>query len=81
MADRLTFDEDGTIDELVMSNASAHLEHLGGGAYMLIVENEREHIHLTIPTRTDRKGASKMFVYDRFTKATSASPDSGEGDR
>ena len=69
VAERLTFDDDGTIDELVMTGATVHLEHLGGGTYMLICENEAEHIHLTVPVKRTRAGVSKMFVYERFDKA------------
>lgn len=36
------------IDEVVMRDAYVHLEDLGD-AYMLIVENADQHIHLTIP--------------------------------
>lgn len=63
MADRLTFDDDGTLDELVLSGAFVHLEHLGGGAYMLIAENEREHVHLTIPVLR-RRGVPYIIVVE-----------------
>ena len=68
-ADRLTFDPDGTIDELWMSNASVHLEHLGGGVYMLIADSGTDHVHLTVPTtrrRTPDGLVSRMFVFERF---------------
>lgn len=37
-----------SVDEVVMRGAYVHLEDLGD-AYMLIVENEDQHIHLTVP--------------------------------
>lgn len=63
--DRVTFDEDGTLDEVVATGASVHLEHLdtskrGRKTYMLIVETPTEHIHLTIAAARD------VFVYERF---------------
>jgi len=65
VADRLKIDDDGAIDELVMTNATVHLEHLGDGMYMLIAQNERERVHLMIPSRTNRNGVPTAFVYDR----------------
>lgn len=64
--DRVTFDADGTLDEVVMSNAFVHLEHLdttslGRKTYMLIIENEGEHVHLTIDRARD------VLVYERYT--------------
>lgn len=47
--DRYTFDEDGEIDELVLSNADVHLERVTEeGAYMLIVENSNGRFHLSV---------------------------------
>lgn len=56
LAWRINLNDDNTVDEVVMHNAYVHLEDLGG-AYMLIVENEQQHIHVTIPSpRFARKG-------------------------
>lgn len=52
------------VDELVMRNATVHLEDLGD-AYMLIVENADQHIHVTIPARRH----DKAFVFEQFTPA------------
>jgi hypothetical protein len=73
VADRLKIDDDGAIDELVMSNATVHLEHLGDGLYMLIAENERERVHLEIPSRTNRAGVPKAFVYERIDRSSDGS--------
>lgn len=63
------------VDEVVMRDAFVHLEDLGD-AYMLIVENTAQHIHLTIP-HPKRKLAWVMEQY-----ATNApEPMSNEEDR
>jgi hypothetical protein len=43
-----------------MFTAYVHLEDLGD-AYMLIVDNGEQHIHLTIPSKR-----RKAFVYEQF---------------
>lgn len=63
--DRVSFDQDGVLDEMVMSNAGVHLELLdmdwrGRKTYMLIVENGVEHVHLTVFAAKD------VFVFERF---------------
>jgi hypothetical protein len=44
--ERITYDEDGTLDEIVLKDAWVHLEHMGDGVYMLIVENKKAYFHL-----------------------------------
>lgn len=69
MSDRLTYNDDGSLDEVVMSNAGVHLEMLsrdkrGRATYMLILENDEDHVHLTIGN------AKPVFVYERFDPRT-----------
>lgn len=66
MTDRLTFDDDGTLDELVMTDALVHLEHLGDGEYMLIAANTADHVHLNLTVRR-RFGIPAVRLYERFT--------------
>ena len=55
MVDRLAFNEDGkTLDEVVLSNASVHLEQLDDTIFMLIVENNEHHWHLRIGSRSGK---------------------------
>lgn len=68
MKDRVRIMDDGTLDEVMMTGAYVHLEHLGDGAYMLIVENKREHVHLTLHCRTDRAGVPRAFVFERYDR-------------
>jgi hypothetical protein len=58
---RIGMNDDNTVDEVVMQNAYVHLEDLGD-AYMLIVENDDQHIYLMIPSRRG-KGA---FIYEQY---------------
>lgn len=67
---RIGTNEDGTVDEVVMDGAFVHLEDLGD-AYMLIVENGEQHIHLTIPARKQRKA----FVYEQHEPTTPPTDD------
>jgi hypothetical protein len=57
---RIKLNTDETVDEVVMFTAYVHLEDLGD-AYMLIVDNGEQHIHLTIPSKR-----RKAFVYEQF---------------
>lgn len=61
---RLKVENDGEadmVDDLAMENAFVHFEDLGN-AYMLIVENDDQHIHLTIPAHKKRKA----WVFEQF---------------
>ena len=42
------------VDEVVLSNATIHLESLSDQCYMLIVENDKHHWHLSICTASPR---------------------------
>ncbi len=55
-------EDDTTVDEVFATNATVHLEDLGN-AYMLIIEADGKHLHLTIPTPR-RKRASVYEEYD-----------------
>lgn len=67
---RVDLNPDGTVDEVVMSNASVHLEDLGG-AYMLIVEDGEQHIHVTIPSPRRKRA----FVYEQYDLREGTQPD------
>lgn len=54
------------IDEVVMLNANVHLEDMGD-AYMLIVENGDQHIHLTIP----HPRGKLAWVFEQYTPTDS----------
>lgn len=45
---------DKTIDEVVMHNATVHLESLSDSCFMLIMENGKHHWHLNIYARGGR---------------------------
>ena len=49
--DRLTYNEDGKIDEVVLSNAFVHLEQLSNNVFMLIVRNKEHDWHLRIGSK------------------------------
>ena len=66
MTDRLTYNDDGkTLDEVVLSNASVHLEQLDDSVFMLIVENKKHHWHLTIGSRSG-KAKVDAWVYEQY---------------
>ena len=68
MSDRLSFNDDGkTLDEVVLSNASVHLEQLDDGIFMLIVENNKHHWHLRIGSKSGRAKVD-AWVYERSKK-------------
>lgn len=56
------------VDELMMRNAYVQFRDLGD-VYMLTVENDEQHIHITIPARRN----NKAFVFEQFNP--------NEGDR
>lgn len=58
---RLGMNDDETVDEVVMQGAYVHFEDLGD-AYMLIMDNGHQHIHVTIPAHTRRKA----FVFEQY---------------
>lgn len=72
--DRLSFNENETrngvptLDEVVLSNASVHLEQLDDHIFMLIVENEEHHWHLRIGARSQRSEVD-AWVLERFDGA------------
>lgn len=74
---RLKFDreESDEVDEVVMTGAYVHLEDLGD-AYMLIVENAEQHIHLQVPHPKKRLA----WVLERFTPTPSV-PSTKENNR
>lgn len=47
-------DEEDVVDDLVMHGAYVHFEDLGD-SYMLIVQNEEQRLHLTIPAHKKHK--------------------------
>lgn len=49
------------VDDLVMRDAYVHFEDMGD-AYMLIVENGDQHIHVTIPANLRHKA----WVFEQF---------------
>lgn len=50
------------IDEVIMANASVHLELLDDSCYMLIVDNSENHWHLTIHNPGGRaKVVARLF--------------------
>ncbi len=64
MDDRLAYNEDGkTLDEVVLSNASVHLEQLDDTIFMLRVENKEHHWHLRIGSRSGRAKVD-AWVYE-----------------
>jgi len=64
--DRITYNNeitkhgDKAIDEMVLSNASVHLEQLDDTCFMLIAENGEHHWHLKIYARS---GRAKVEAY------------------
>uniref|UniRef100_A0A6M3JJL2 Uncharacterized protein n=1 Tax=viral metagenome TaxID=1070528 RepID=A0A6M3JJL2_9ZZZZ len=65
---RIKYNEDGrTLDEVVMTNASVHLEQLDDTIFMLVVENDEYHWHLRIGSRTGRAKVD-AWVYEEFKK-------------
>jgi len=63
---RIKYNEDGrTLDEVVMTNASVHLEQLDDTIFMLVVENDEYHWHLRIGSRTGRAKVD-AWVYEEF---------------
>lgn len=58
---RLNLNQDESVDEIVMRGAYVHFEDLGN-AYMLIVENAHQHVHITVPAHTRRKA----FVLEQY---------------
>ena len=50
----LTKDGRPKVDEVVLSNATVHLESLSDQCFMLIVENNKHHWHLSICTDSPR---------------------------
>lgn len=72
---RLGMNDDETVDEVVMQGAYVHLEDLGD-AYMLIVENSDQHIHVTIPSPRKRKA----WIFEQFEPGSpSGGPEPLEG--
>ena len=55
----------GEVDELIMRDASVHLESLGDGCFMLIVENAERHVHLQIHYQKGRKVWA--HVYEEYS--------------
>lgn len=65
--DELRYNADGeTLDEVVMRNASVHLEQLDDHVLMLIVENDHYHWHLRVGTKG--RGKVDAWVYEEFDK-------------
>ena len=60
---RVSLNPDDTVDEIVFRDAYVHLEDLGD-AYMLIIEDTDQHVHVTIPARRHRKA----FIYEQHDK-------------
>ena len=50
------------LDELVIKNAHVHLEQLDDHIFMLIVENEEQHIHMRVGSRTGRGKVDAWIV-------------------
>lgn len=71
---RLGMNDDNTVDEVVMQGAYVHLEDMGD-AYMLIVENSDQHIHVTIPSPRKRKA----WIFEQHTVTPSGGPEPLEG--
>ena len=62
--ERLNYKADGkTLDEVIMLNASIHLEQLDDNIFMLIVENEKYRWHLRIGSR-NRRVKVDAWVYE-----------------
>jgi hypothetical protein len=74
VAERLTFDDDGTLDELVAFDAHVHLEHLGDGEYMLIVQGDELYVNLSMLVKRSWRGVPKIVAGEVFGLNT---PDSG----
>ena len=67
--DRITYLEgeltkygEPVIDELVMRNASVHLESLSDSCYMLIVSNNKHYWHLTIHSKSGRANVVAYLI-------------------
>lgn len=80
MAERLTFDADGTLDELVAFDAYVHLEHMGDGEYVLIVQGDEVYVNLSLLVKRSWRGVPKIVVGEVFgLDCAPPLPDSGSG--
>lgn len=61
---RIGLNDDDTVDEVVADKAFVHLEDMGD-SYMLIIETDAEHVHVTIPAHRKRKA----FIYEQYRKS------------
>ncbi len=52
--DRISYNDDETIDEAVMFGANIHLEQLSDSCFMLIMENTKHRWHFNIFSRSHR---------------------------
>lgn len=66
--DRIAFNTDGTIDEMVMGKANIHLEQLTDGCFMLIAQNNKHWWHLNIFSRSGRAYVDATLYEDNSKK-------------
>ena len=61
----IEFFDDGTVDDLSMTNVKyVHLESLSDGCFMLIMENDKRHLHLNIFSRSGRAKVDAKIYED-----------------
>lgn len=66
--ERIQYNPDETIDEVVMTNAWVHLEQLDDKVFMLIVENENWHWHMRVGAKKGRGGKVDAWMYEDIKK-------------